>query len=45
MYRFFDCLLASIGLIVGSPLLLVIYIMGLFDNGSPLFSQERVGRC
>ncbi|WP_422474471.1 sugar transferase [Endozoicomonas sp. ALB032] len=44
MYRFFDCLLASIGLILGSPLLLVIYIMGLFDTGSPLFSQERVGR-
>ncbi|WOG26354.1 sugar transferase [Endozoicomonas sp. 8E] len=44
MYRFLDCLLALLGLILSSPLLLVIYIMGLFDTGSPLFSQERVGR-
>ena len=44
MFRFFDCLLASLGLMVGSPLLLLIYIMGLFDTGSPLFKQERVGR-
>ncbi|WP_422133013.1 sugar transferase [Endozoicomonas sp. ALD040] len=44
MYRFLDCLLALLGLILSSPLLLVIYIMGLLDTGSPLFSQERVGR-
>ena len=44
MFRFFDCLLASLGLIVGSPLLLLVYIMVLFDTGSPLFRQERVGR-
>lgn len=44
VYRFFDCLLALLGLIVGSPLLLVIYVIGLFDTGYPLFSQERVGR-
>ncbi|WP_257255479.1 sugar transferase [Endozoicomonas sp. ONNA1] len=44
MYRFLDCLLALLGLILSSPLLLVIYIMGFLDTGSPLFSQERVGR-
>ena len=44
MFRFFDCLLALFGLILGSPVLLIIYIMGLFDTGTPLFRQERVGR-
>nr|WP_306670813.1 MULTISPECIES: sugar transferase [unclassified Endozoicomonas] len=44
VYRFLDCLLALLGLILSSPLLLVIYIMGFLDTGSPLFSQERVGR-
>ncbi len=44
MFRIFDCLLALFGLILGSPVLLIIYIMGLFDTGTPLFRQERVGR-
>lgn len=29
---------------LGAPLLLIIYILGLFDTGSPLFRQKRVGR-
>jgi len=33
-----------IGLIVCSPLLSAIYIIGLFDTGAPIFRQERVGR-
>ncbi|WP_066015305.1 sugar transferase [Endozoicomonas atrinae] len=44
MIRFFDVLFALLGLIFGSSILLVIYIIGLFDTGSPLFRQERVGR-
>ncbi len=32
------------GLILGGPALLVIYVIGLFDTGSPIFRQERVGR-
>ena len=28
----------------GFPVLLAIYIIGLFDTGSPVFKQERVGR-
>ena len=32
------------GLVLGSPVLLVIYLVGLFDTGSPVFKQERVGR-
>jgi lipopolysaccharide/colanic/teichoic acid biosynthesis glycosyltransferase len=42
--RFLDILLSSLGLVCGSPVLLVIYVIGLFDTGSPVFKQERVGR-
>ncbi|MBO9480331.1 sugar transferase [Salinisphaera sp. G21_0] len=31
-------------MLFGSSILLIIYIIGLFDTGSPLFRQERVGR-
>lgn len=44
MLRFFDFIFALTGLVVGSPILLIIFIIGLFDTGSPLFLQERVGR-
>jgi lipopolysaccharide/colanic/teichoic acid biosynthesis glycosyltransferase len=42
--RLLDILLSAFGLIVGSPILVILYIIGLFDTGSPLFFQERVGR-
>jgi O-antigen biosynthesis protein WbqP len=42
--RLLDILCSFIGLIVGLPLLLVVYVVGLFDTGSPIFLQERVGR-
>jgi len=42
--RLLDILLASLGLLALSPLLLVIWLIGWFDNRSPLFRQERVGR-
>nr|WP_286198151.1 sugar transferase [Salinisphaera sp. G21_0] len=42
--RFFDFIFALLGLLFGSSILLIIYIIGLFDTGSPLFRQERVGR-
>ena len=42
--RLFDFFLALLGLVFGFPVLLVIYIVGLFDTGSPLFCQERVGK-
>jgi O-antigen biosynthesis protein WbqP len=32
------------GLVLGAPVLLVIYLVGLLDTGSPLLRQERVGR-
>ncbi|WP_416224219.1 sugar transferase [Thiohalophilus sp.] len=44
MIRVFDVLFSLLGLIVGMPVLLVLWVIGLFDTGSPLFRQERVGR-
>lgn len=44
MIRLFDLLFSLVGLFLGSPVLFVIYVIGLFDTGSPLFLQERVGR-
>ncbi|MCB5189965.1 sugar transferase [Methylobacillus arboreus] len=44
MIRLFDIVFSLFGLILGFPLLLFIYIAGLFDTGSPLFRQVRVGR-
>lgn len=44
MIRIFDVTLAFFGLVFGAPLLLLIYVLGLFDTGTPLFCQVRVGR-
>jgi len=44
MVRVFDFLFSFFGLLFGFPVLLVIFLIGLFDTGSPLFVQERVGR-
>lgn len=44
MIRVFDVFFSLLGLIVGFPVLLAIYLLGLFDTGSPLFRQKRVGR-
>ena len=44
MLRFLDFLFALFGLLFGLPVLFVIFLIGLFDTGSPLFVQERVGR-
>ena len=42
--RFFDIVFSLLGLIVGFPLLLLLALIGLFDTGSPIFRQVRVGR-
>jgi len=44
MLRVFDFLFSFFGLLFGFPVFLVILLIGLFDTGSPLFVQERVGR-
>ena len=43
MIRFFDFIFSFIGLILLSPLLLVLTIVGYFDTGSPFFVQPRMG--
>lgn len=44
MIRILDIVFATLGLLFGLPFLVAIYVVGLFDTGSPLFRQERVGR-
>lgn len=44
MNRFFDFLLSLIGLIVFSPILIILTIVGFFDTGSPFFVQKRIGK-
>lgn len=44
MYRLIDLVVAIVGLILTFPVLLFIYFIGLFDSGSPLFFQKRVGK-
>lgn len=44
MLRFLDMVLAGLGLLVALPLMVVLFLIGLFDTGSPLFRQTRVGR-
>ena len=43
MIRFCDIIFSSLGLFLGLPILLIIFIISLFDIGSPLFIQKRVG--
>ena len=43
MIRIFDFLFSLIGLIFLFPLLILIFLIGLFGNSSPLFIQKRVG--
>jgi len=42
--RVLDALFSSVGLILCFPLLMVLIVIGLFDTGSPIFRQVRVGR-
>lgn len=42
--RILDFFFSLLGLICASPVLLVLVIIGLFDTGSPIFRQVRVGR-
>lgn len=44
MHRLLDFLCAIFGLIIGSPLFFLIYILGVLDTGSPIFCQVRVGK-
>ncbi|WP_112404849.1 sugar transferase [Vibrio diazotrophicus] len=44
LIRIFDFLFSFLGLLLLWPILLIIYVLGYFDTGSPIFRQERVGR-
>jgi O-antigen biosynthesis protein WbqP len=44
MLRFLDMVLAGLGLLVALPLMVILFLIGLFDTGAPLFRQARVGQ-
>ena len=44
MIRFFDFMFSLLGILFLWPVGLILYVIGLFDTGSPIFKQERVGR-
>ncbi len=44
MTRIIDILFSFFGLVLLSPILFVLMIIGYFDTGSPIFRQERVGK-
>ena len=44
MIRLFDVVLSSLGLIIFSPLICLVYFIIYAENKSPIFFQERLGR-
>lgn len=44
MIRIIDLFFAAIGIITLFPIVLLVLIIGIFSNGSPIFVQKRVGR-
>lgn len=44
LIRLLDIIFALCGLVFGFPVLVILTIIGLFDTGSPIFRQVRVGR-
>lgn len=44
MTRVFDIVLSFVGLVIGAPVLALLWVLGWLDTRSPLFRQARVGR-
>ena len=44
MIRFLDIVLSLFGLLFLSPVMLILLVAGIFDTGSPVFRQIRLGR-
>lgn len=44
LIRLLDIFFALCGLVFGFPVLVILTVIGLFDTGSPIFRQVRVGR-
>ena len=42
--RLIDILAAVFGLLLCFPILFIVFVLGYFDTGSPLFVQKRVGK-
>ncbi len=43
IFRLFDLILSSLGILLTSPVMLLIFTVGLFYDGRPIFKQERLG--
>ncbi len=43
MIRFLDLVFSLLGLLFGFPILLFLFLIGLFNSGSPLFFSEAIG--
>ena len=43
MIRLFDLIFSFFGLIILLPVLSLLWIIGLYSNGSPIFKQKRIG--
>jgi lipopolysaccharide/colanic/teichoic acid biosynthesis glycosyltransferase len=44
LIRAFDILFSLLGILLASPLILIIFAIGMCSGGAPLFYQQRVGR-
>lgn len=44
MIRLFDLIFALLGLVLFSPLIIIIYLIGYLETGSPFFFQVRMGK-
>jgi O-antigen biosynthesis protein WbqP len=44
MIRFFDIIFSFLGVLLLSPFIILLWCIGFFDTGSPIFVQERVGK-
>ena len=43
MIRLFDFFFSLLGIIILSPILILLYIIILFENSPPVFKQKRIG--
>jgi lipopolysaccharide/colanic/teichoic acid biosynthesis glycosyltransferase len=44
LIRLLDVLFSLVGLVLGAPILALLWLIGWFDTGLPLYRQKRVGR-
>lgn len=44
MIRFFDLIFSFLGILLFLPIWLILYIICLFDTGSPILAQKRMGK-